>query len=209
MSKYTWILDAGHGGVINGEYVTNGKRSPIWSDGTQYFEGVGNRNICNLLTNKLKEHNIKVVNIIGNIQKDISLQERCDLANRIYRDNKNAIFVSMHSNGFINENANGFSIYTSKGETKSDKIASIFYDKMIKSFPKHKARKDYTDGDIDKEANFYVLKHTSCPAILIENFFMTNYKECKQLQKPKFVDRIVNSHFSAIYKMERSETLIF
>lgn len=208
MSKYVWILDAGHGGVINGEYVTSGKRSPIWDDGTQYFEGVGNRNIADKLTQKLRSSNIDVVNIIGKIQEDISLQERCNLANRIYRENKNAIFVSIHSNGFTKESANGFSIYTSKGETKSDKIATVFYEQMIKYFPDHKARKDFTDGDIDKEANFYVLKHTSCPAILIENFFMTNYKECKELQNPIFVDKIVTSHFSAIMKFENSEKII-
>ena len=32
-------------------------------------------------------------------------------------------------------------------------------------------RKDTSDGDPDKEANFYVLVHTSMPAILSENFF--------------------------------------
>ena len=208
MSKYVWILDAGHGGVINGEYVTSGKRSPIWDDGTQYFEGVGNRNIADKLAKKLRSSNIEVVNILSGIQEDIPLQERCNLANRIYRENKNAIFVSIHSNGFTKESANGFSIYTSKGETKSDQIASVFYEQMMYYFPYHKARKDFTDGDIDKEANFYVLKHTSCPAILIENFFMTNYKECKELQNPKFVDRIVTSHFSAILKFENSEKII-
>ncbi len=208
MSTYLWILDAGHGGVINGEYVTKGKRSPIWSDGTQYFEGVGNRNICKLLTNKLRSKNIEVVNLMAGIEQDVPLQERCDLTNRIYRENKNAIFISIHSNGFTNEQANGFSIYTSKGETKSDKIASLFYEEMIFHFPDHKARKDFTDGDIDKEANFYVLKHTSCPAILIENFFMTNYKESKELMNPLFVDKIVESHYSAIMKIEDAEKTI-
>jgi N-acetylmuramoyl-L-alanine amidase len=41
----TVILDAGHGGIIDGVYQTHGKRSPIWEDGSQYFEGVGNRQI--------------------------------------------------------------------------------------------------------------------------------------------------------------------
>ena len=43
-SKYTWLLDAGHGGMIDGEYQTAGKRSPEFEFG-QYFEGVGNREI--------------------------------------------------------------------------------------------------------------------------------------------------------------------
>ena len=42
-------------------------------------------------------------------------------------------------------------------------------------------RSDKTDGDADKEANFWVLRKTVMPAILSENFFMTNRKECKLL----------------------------
>ena len=34
-----------------------------------------------------------------------------------------------------------------------------------------KLRTDYADNDPDKESNFYVLKHTNCPAVLTENFF--------------------------------------
>ena len=40
---YVWILDNGHGGIIDGEYQTPGKRSPKWEDGTQLFEGEFNR----------------------------------------------------------------------------------------------------------------------------------------------------------------------
>ena len=35
-------------------------------------------------------------------------------------------------------------------------------------------RTDTSDGDRDMESNFYVLKHTSCPAVLTENFFQDN-----------------------------------
>ena len=54
------ILDAGHGGLINGVYQTSGKRSPVWSDGTQYFEGVGNREIYEKLRAKLTANCIEV-----------------------------------------------------------------------------------------------------------------------------------------------------
>ena len=37
-------------------------------------------------------------------------------------------------------------------------------------------RKDtYSDGDVDKEANFWVLAKTVMPAILSENFFILAY----------------------------------
>ena len=106
--------------------------------------------------------------------------------------------LSIHSNGFTKESANGYSIYTSRGETKSDKIAEVFIDNMMVNFPERKLRKDTRDGDLDKEANFYVLKHTTCPAILIENFFMTNYFECQLLLTPEFQDKIAMCHSESI-----------
>lgn len=33
----------------------------------------------------------------------------------------------------------------------------------------HKMRFDYTDGDDDLEAAFYILRHTACAACLTEN----------------------------------------
>jgi len=54
-------------------------------------------------------------------------------------------------------NARGFSVYTSKGQTKSDKVAEIIIDQFIKNFPEIKTRMEMIDGDKDYEANFTVL----------------------------------------------------
>ena len=59
-------------------------------------------------------------------------------------------------------------------------------------------RKDTADGDFDKEANFYILKYTKCPFVLLENFFHTNEDECKNILmssegQDKIVDAIVES----------------
>ena len=37
MSRYTWLLDPGHGGIIDGVYQTAGKRSPIFPDGSVLY----------------------------------------------------------------------------------------------------------------------------------------------------------------------------
>jgi len=51
------IIDNGHGGIVNGEYVTNGKRSPVWDDGTQLFEGVWNRQVAKKIHELCKKNN--------------------------------------------------------------------------------------------------------------------------------------------------------
>lgn len=181
--KKVWLLDPGHGGLDeNGKYVTPGKRSPEWPDGSQYFEGVGNRDIVKKIAEGAKRMGIETKFIVEpNDHRDISLPARVDLANRLYKTIKNAVYVSIHSNGFNKPEAHGWSVYTSKGETMSDVFATHLFTECMAQYPDAYHRKDTRDGDPDKEANFYVLKYTHMPAILSENFFMTNPKECKEI----------------------------
>ena len=204
-SKYLYIFDNGHGGIIDGVYQTAGKRSPIWPDGSQLFEGEFNRAIVKRLMKLCNDANIDCVNLVDtNI--DIPLSTRTAQANEIYRNtDKPCIYISIHANGFTEESANGWSCYTSKGETQSDAIATILYEKAEAEFPGEYIRKDtYSDGDVDKEANFWVLAKTAMPAILSENFFMTNYDNChKYLMTEEGRDRIAKIHFQMIQELEK------
>ena len=53
--------------------------------------------------------------------------------------------------------ANGFSVYTSKGQTNSDKFAEILLKEFIQEFPDLELRSEPSDKDLDKEENFTVL----------------------------------------------------
>jgi len=206
MSKYIWILDPGHGGIdpSTGDYVTAGKRSPIWEDGSVYYEGVGNRDIVERINELCSSEGILSINIV-NSWKDVSLKERVRRANILYGHSDKCIYVSVHSNGFSKESAHGYSVYTSPGQTRSDKYADILLGYMELEFPDHKLRKDMRDSDLDKEAAFYVLRKTKMPAILSENFFMTNKKECQLLLTPEFRQRIAECHFKMIKNIEKNE----
>ena len=50
--------------------------------------------------------------------------------------------------------------------------AECLCEAAIKNFPGKRIRTDFSDGDSDWEENFYILRHTMCPAVLTENFFM-------------------------------------
>ena len=203
-SKYLWILDNGHGGMINGVYQTPGKRSPVWPDGTQLFEGEFNRAIVNRLMKKCEDNGIDAVNLVDT-PKDISLTERVNTANKLAKSSqKPCIYVSIHADAFSDESANGWSVYTSPGTTKSDSIATILFEKAAREFKGEYMRSDkYSDGDVDKEAKFKVLMDTSMPAILSENFFMTNYDNChKYLLSEEGRDRIAKIHFQMIQQVE-------
>ena len=202
-SKYLWILDNGHGGVIDGVYQTPGKRSPVWPDGEVLYEGEFNRAIVNRIVDMCKSNNIDCVNLIDT-QEDVPLKERPKMANKLARSSeKPCIYVSVHANGFTDESANGWEVFTSPGETKSDPIATILYEKAKAEFPERRMRSSMGDGDPDKESKFTVLMDTSMPAILSENFFMTNYRECHEiLMSESGRDRVAKIHFQMIQQLE-------
>ena len=207
-SNYLWIFDNGHGGIIDGVYQTPGKRSPVWPDGQQLFEGEFNRAIVARLMDLCKANNIDAVNLVDT-QEDVPLSYRTDKANSIAKSSgKPCIYVSIHANGFDQESANGWSVYTSRGETKSDGIATILFEKSMREFQGEYMRKDTTDGDPDKESNFWVLVNTSMPAILSENFFMTNSDNChKYLLSEDGRDRVAKIHFEMIQQVEAEGTV--
>ena len=208
---YVWILDNGHGGIIDGVYQTSGKRSPKWEDGTQLFEGEFNRAVVKRIIKLCEKAGIECINLVDT-EKDLSLRWRTDKANDIYRerqqsDGKKCIYVSVHANGFNKESAHGWSVYTTVGETKSDKIAQVLHEKAKAEFPTHKMRMDTRDGDADKESNFWVLRKVVMPAILSENFFMTNREESKLLLSEEGRDRIAKIHFQMIQEIESSNII--
>ncbi len=199
------LLDAGHGGMINGVYQTAGKRSPVWADGSQYFEGVGNRLIRDELAKMLKRAGVRY-KYVNEGQKDISLRQRVNIANayaRKYGISK-TLFISIHSDAFSKPSAHGWSCFTSIGQTKSDIYATDLYKETLELFPDERFRKGLGDGDPDKEAKFTVLTRTVCPAILSENFFMTNERECKEILMTKCGRRqIAKAHFNMIMNFQR------
>lgn len=187
------ILDNGHG------IDTPGKRSPEWKDGTQLFEYEFNRDIVKRIANKLKTYNIDYHILVPELN-DVSLRERCARVNKIYENNKDCVLISIHANA---GKGTGWEAFTSIGNTKSDYYATILYENAKIYFPNWKIRTDPTDGDLDKESDFYILKNTKCPAILTENFFMDNKKDCDYILSEEGRENIANMHVSSIIKFNQ------
>lgn len=182
------LIDPGHG------IDTPGKRSP---DG-KFLEYLWNRQIADLLLDRFMIMGIDA-SLVVTETNDISLATRVQRVNRICSKvgASNVILLSIHSNaagdGSKWMSAQGWSCYTSKGETKSDLIAECLYDAFEAEFADRKIRKDMSDGDRDWEENFYVLAKSKCPAVLLENFFYDNRDECAWLLKDETKERIADA----------------
>lgn len=120
---------------------------------------------------------------------------------------KNCLYVSVHVNASGSDgkwkSARGWSVYTSPGKTKADTLATYLYEEAKAILPadnKHYVRADFSDGDPDYEANFYVLTKTLCPAVLTENLFQDNQEDVKFLLSPEGKQKIVDIHVNGILK---------
>ena len=186
------LIDNGHG--VN----TSGKCSP---DG-KFREYKWNREIAHEVVTQLRERGY-CAELLVKEDVDISLAERVRRANNKCNQLgiKNVILVSIHVNAAGNGqwlNAKGWSCFTSKGMTKSDKIADELYKVAEEMMPTRTMRKEYSDGDADWEAGFYILKNTKCPAVLTENFFMDNRDDLDYLTSEEDRKAIVATHVEGI-----------
>ena len=182
------LIDAGHG------IDTPGKRSP---DG-QFREYLWNREIAEMLFAMLTEHHFDVDMVVTETN-DIPLKTRVRRVNEVcnLHGSHNVLLLSIHSNAAGNGmnwmNAKGWSAYTTKGNTRSDIAAKCLYDAFEEDFQDRKIRKDLQDGDPDWEEDFYIIKKTSCPAVLLENFFYDNREECSWLMHENNKRRIARA----------------
>lgn len=187
------ILDAGHGGVINGTYQTAGKRSPDLGKGVLY-EGAFNRWVVNRLIEKLDRANIPYYHVSPELL-DVSLESRVQRVNTITQSNKNVYLLSIHANA---GGGQGIEAFTTVGNTSSDALAEIFLTDLELQLPNQKMRFDKSDGDKDKESDFYVLRKSSCPAILVETGFMDNQVDYNNLWSEDYINKVVEALFKSI-----------
>lgn len=196
------LLDNGHA------QKTPGKRSPVLN-GKQFFEYEFNRDIVRRIGEKLASLDIPFHILVPEIVEDIPLSTRAARANKICAEfgAANCLLISIHSDaagdGSAWKNARGWSVFTTKGNTNSDKYATLFYNEAEKIVPQlgSKMRKETSDGDPDFEENFTIIYKAACPAILTENLFYDNQKDFEILMSEEGREAIANIHVNAIKQL--------
>lgn len=104
-------------------------------------------------------------------------------------------FISIHCNAFSDYRAHGFEIWTLRGQDESDVLADFIAISVQAQMPMLHIRADYSDGDVDKEAGFAVLKG-NMPSVLIELAFISNPVEegilADPFQQQRFAEAIAD-----------------
>lgn len=106
------------------------------------------------------------------------LQARCDVAN----DHKSDIFVCIHMDSFSSSAAKGTTgYYYSRGSATSQRLADDIRAGVVASLG--------TESRGTKSCNFYVVKHTTMPATLVEVAFVSNPSEEQMLNSEEGVHK--------------------
>lgn len=186
-ASLTVFVDPGHGSA------TKGKQSP---DG-KLREYSSNRQIASEIEKSLDELGIAHCRTVDD-DTDPALSARAGTANRKLKalkaadPNAKGVFLSVHSDaagdGSKWMSARGWSAWTTKGATNSDRLADCLYDEAEKVLPKYgsRTRTDTRDGDRDCEENFTVIYKAEMPAVLTENLFHDNREDVALLNDPEF-----------------------
>jgi N-acetylmuramoyl-L-alanine amidase len=156
------IIDAGHGGFDPGA---------IGHSGLQ--EKISNLAIARKLAKILEDKGQKTL-LTRNSDTFLSLQKRVNIANGADAH----LFVSIHANSINNKTAGGVETYYNSSHKKSRLFAEKIHDKLSRSL-------GINDRGI-KNDNFYVIKYTDMPSVLVETAFLSNPEEEKLLSSPDF-----------------------
>lgn len=205
------LIDNGHGSN------TPGKCSPDKS----LREYRWAREIAARIENVLKTKGIDARRIVTE-ETDVPLAIRATRVNKICRQagEQNVILISVHSNAAGGDgkwkSAGGWCVYTTPGRTKADDLATELWNaaqselkpyaenfKVLQKAGEYDSRQvplraDWSDGDPDYEANFYIIRKTLCPAVLTESLFQDNRADVDFLLSEAGKAAIVNLHVNGI-----------
>ena len=162
-------LDAGH--AINGAVGARGQR---------YKEEVETRRIVAHLERKFKAlgHTVVICSCDTEQNANRQLEKIVNKANSVNAD----LFISIHLNSYSSSSANGIETYSFSDSGVSHVYATKVQNELVKL--------GYTNRG-KKQANFYVLRKTKAPAILVECGFITSPKDMNIYHPEAIADKIV------------------
>ena len=225
------LIDAGHGGKDPGAlktYKVNGKNVTIQEKDI-------NLKVAKMLYERLHAaYPQKQIILTRSTDVFLSLSERTDIANNVkVGENEAVLFISIHVNSSLNKTSSGYEVwYLSPGYRRNvlDK-SSVEADSSLYTILNSMLEEEYTtesimiakfimDGltaQIGKESTargiraeeWFVVKNSNMPAVLIELGFVSNEKEALLLNDEKYLKKatlgIYNGIGAFITHFERSQ----
>lgn len=173
--KMTIVIDAGHGGKDHGAEINDELESKIVESIAKKIKALNGN------------EDLKII-LLREDDSFVSLSDRVNKVNEINPD----LLISLHLNASKNSNENGVNAYVSSQnefyekslETANKLIYTISNDKLAK-------------GGV-KDANFYIIKNSKCPALILEVGYLSNENDKSYITSENGKNEIANKIFEFI-----------
>lgn len=175
------VVDAGHGGTDPGAHGFSLDEKDVTLD------------IAKRLQQKLQSEGATVL-MTRESDTYPTLSDRVNLANSQHADS----FVSIHCNANDSQSANGSETYWNSQYfgTESKALAQSIQDQLYRQL-------DTLNRGI-KTADYYVIKNTKMPSVLVETAFITNSSDAAKLGNPTYRDKAAEAIFQGFLNYYKS-----
>ena len=214
------LIDPGHGGKdpgASGTIKVDGKQVKVQEKDVVL-------NIGNLLCSKLKSnYPDKQILMTRSTDKFLQLNERTEIANNVkLGSNEAIIYVSIHANASLDKKSSGYEVWylspgyrrtvLDKNSTEEDKsLFSILNSMMEEEYTTEsiliaKFIMDGLEAQIGKDSKargikaeeWFVVRNSKMPSVLIEVGFVTNEKEAANLNSKAYLQRTAAGIYNGI-----------
>ncbi|HHU73239.1 MAG TPA: N-acetylmuramoyl-L-alanine amidase CwlD [Clostridiales bacterium] len=173
------VIDPGHGGRDPGKVGVNGA-----------LEKDVNLSIALKLKDLLEQNDITVVMTrtedVGLYSESDSNKKNADLRKRveIIHSCKANLAVSIHQNSFQEEYVKGAQVFYHAQSTEGKKLAEIIQEQLKETL------KDGNHRKAKSNDNYFMLRKTECPLVIVECGYMSNHKEAALLLDEEYQEKL-------------------
>ena len=193
-SPFTVVIDPGHGGFDPGKVGCDGtlEKDINLEIALQLKEILETEKITVLMT---REEDKAVGSKEGEVSKKQDMSARVELINTSEAD----LAVSIHQNSFTEESSKGAQVFYHTGSTEGAALARLIQEEIKCVLQDGNHRMEKSDN------SYYMLKKTSCPLVIVECGFLSNYEETALLKEETYQKKIAEGIAGGIIKYLEKE----
>lgn len=179
LKQITIVIDPGHGGRDPGKIgVNNALEKDI------------NLSVALKLKDLLEENNIKVIMTreedVGLYDDNDTSKKRSDLKKRVEIINASGanFAISIHQNSFTQESSRGAQVFYYNDSTEGKKLAELIQKQLKETLA------DGNHRQVKANNSYYMISKTTCPLVIVECGFLSNYKEAELLVDEEYQKKL-------------------
>jgi N-acetylmuramoyl-L-alanine amidase len=184
VSKKVVLIDSGHGGFDPGKVgIGHNLEKDINLQIAKKLQAYLEQGGSTVLMTRVNDEALAS-------KKAEDMRERIAIANNYKSD----ILVSIHQNSYPSENVQGAQVFYFDNQENSKKLA-LYVQEEIKAFVDPENRREAKSN-----SNYYMLKKSKTPAIIVECGFLSNPSDTNKLTDDEYQEKIAWAIYKGIIK---------